>query len=108
MISAINSIAQKSSQAILAPSNASSTKTFEGMLQGLRQSSQDKNTILSGLDAHADLQTLQTQILSGKEFSPAELLRYQIVVSKFNLNVELVSKLAESLLASVRKLQNPQ
>lgn len=38
----------------------------------------------------------------------AELLRLQVDVSRYHLKVEMLSKVAESAVASLRKLQQPQ
>jgi len=46
-------------------------------------------------------------VASGHNFVPRELLLYQIKASQLHLQVELVSKAAESMLATVRKFQNP-
>jgi hypothetical protein len=37
-----------------------------------------------------------------------ELLRLQVDVSRYHLKVEMLSKVAESAVASLRKLQQPQ
>ncbi|MDZ4786194.1 MAG: hypothetical protein SGJ02_08975 [bacterium] len=56
-------------------------------------------------DIHKDLIRLTNAMLSGKNLSPQELLFYQIRAGQFGLQVELLSKLGESLSATVKKLE---
>lgn len=66
------------------------------------------NEVLKGLksDPHTELIKLREGLLAGKAFTPQELLRYQIVAGNFGLRVELVSKVADGLLTTVKRLQN--
>ena len=73
------------------------TKDFLGIKQSLQQE-----------DAFAEISNVEKQIVSGKEFSPKELLGYQIKVARFGIRVELTSKVAEGVLGTVRRLENPQ
>lgn len=56
-----------------------------------------------GLDSMLKTEDLMNP---GNNFSPKELLLLQVKASSYHLRVELVSKAAESLLATVRKFQN--
>ena len=58
------------------------------------------------LDNFQQLNSLQHKVLSNKAVSPRDLLLLQMQMGKFNLQVELVSKLAESVSATFRRLQN--
>lgn len=51
------------------------------------------------------LENLQQQLINAPELNPRQLLLYQIKVGQLGLRVELISKLAESATATVRKLQ---
>ena len=55
---------------------------------------------------HKELGALQQKALGGGAFDARELLLYQIKAGQFNMRVELVSKVAESLLGTLRKLQS--
>ena len=55
-----------------------------------------------------DLNEIQSSLLSDRKISSRELLMYQLKVGRFGLNVELVTKLAEGIVASVRKLEGGQ
>lgn len=57
-------------------------------------------------DPYTELIKLREGLNTGKVFTPQELLRYQITASNFGLRVELVSKVADGLLTSIKKLQN--
>ena len=69
--------------------------SFEGVLK------ESKNS-----DPYTELLKLREGLAAGKTFTPHELLRYQITASNFGLRVELVSKLADGLLTTVKKLQS--
>lgn len=57
---------------------------------------------------HAELNHLQKNLISGAKVAPEKLLLYQIKVGQFGMRVELVSKIAESMLSTVRRLQSTQ
>ena len=57
------------------------------------------------LPKSGDLQQIQAVIAKADKVNPAELLGYQIKASNYHLRVELVSKVAESALGTVKKLQ---
>lgn len=61
-----------------------------------------------GSSLQQDLQKLQMDLASGRKLSSSELLLYQIKVGQFGIRVELLSKVAESLLGTVRKFQQGQ
>lgn len=93
---------RKTVSQLAAPAEAISKpeKSFKSFLTAL-----DKNKELS---LHQDLQKLQKTILDGKKLDPRELLLYQIKAGQFSLNVELISKVGESLTATVRKFEQGQ
>ena len=55
-----------------------------------------------------EIQALQQKVLNSNQLSPRDLLIYQIKVSQFGLHTELISKVAESASATMKKLQNGQ
>ncbi len=57
-------------------------------------------------DPYIELKSLKEKLLGGAEIPPKELLLYQIRASEYGLKVELVSKVGESLSASLKKLQS--
>ena len=58
-----------------------------------------------GTDLFKDISTMQQRIVQGGNVTPRELILYQITAGQFNLRVELVSKVAESVMVSLRKFQ---
>ena len=63
---------------------------------------------LTGPDLYPQLVKLQADLMRGKSFNPRELLGYQIMAGQFNLRVEMLSKVAESASAAIKKFQTPQ
>ncbi len=61
-----------------------------------------------GTNFQSDFAKLEKTIRAGQSIPAQELLLWQFKVGQVNLRVELVSKVAESALASVRKFQNGQ
>lgn len=59
-------------------------------------------------DAFAEIQAMQKSIMSAKELSGKDLILYQIKAGQFNLRVEMLSKVAEGVVGTFRKFQNPQ
>jgi len=72
-------------------------EVFEGLINGLGKT-----------DFHKEMATLQHSLKGGKHLAPRELLLYQIKAGQFGLRVELVSKLAESAVSTLRKFQGNQ
>jgi|GEM_PF-3595749 len=72
------------------------------------QASGNRLQNLFGNDLHRDIQKLGTDLVQGKEIPARELLVYQMKLGSFNQRVELVSKLAESAMATLRKFQQQQ
>jgi hypothetical protein len=62
----------------------------------------DTNTLNS---LQRDLNNFSQGIMSGKTYSSKDLIVYQIKAGQFGLGVELVSKLAESVSSTVKKLE---
>lgn len=52
------------------------------------------------------LTEIQKRALSGATFTPRDLILLQMQMGRFNMQVELVSKVAESATATLRKIQN--
>jgi hypothetical protein len=70
------------------------------------------NEVLKGVSSgndiislQKDLKTFTEGVVSGKSFSPRDLIIYQIKAGQFGLGVELVSKVAESASATIKKLE---
>jgi hypothetical protein len=59
-------------------------------------------------DIFTEIQEFQKSILNGKEFSGKDLIMYQIKTGQFSMRVELVSKVAEAAVSTVKKFQSPQ
>jgi len=64
------------------------------------------NAVQGKNDMHEALQKMSNKLLSQKEMAPRELLQYQLMANAFHVKVELVSKVAESASATLKKLQN--
>ena len=89
---------QEASERSLSPG-----KTFSEMLE-LAGRAIDR----SGLGLHTEIQAIEQRIKSGPVLSPQELISYQIKAGRFGLSVEMVSKLAEGMMATMRKFQQGQ
>lgn len=61
-----------------------------------------------GRDQFKQLKDLQNVLESGKSIPARELLVYQVRLSALNQRVELLAKLGESAMATVRKFQQQQ
>ena len=59
-----------------------------------------------GVRAHRELAAFQQQAAAGKQIDAKDLLLYQIKAGEFNLRVEMFSKIADSFLGTVKKLQS--
>jgi hypothetical protein len=59
-----------------------------------------------GVQLHRDVVVNRAQVLGGTSFSARELLAYQIKAGELSLRVEMLSKLADSFVGTVRKLQS--
>ena len=57
---------------------------------------------------HGQVQDMQTKIAAGTRIDLREMISYQIKAGQLGLHVELISKVAESVLTTVRKLQTNQ
>jgi len=84
--------------------SAGGSSGFKELFDKLGSSSSPKDIFANGL--HKELKAIQEKALEGGAFQARELLLYQIKAGEFNLRVELVSKVAESLLGTLRKLQS--
>jgi TolA-binding protein len=85
-----------------APSGAG--KTFQHTMTDVRRGLSDVLWPKAGL--HQELAQIQGKIEAGKSFSGRELLLYQIKASRFHVQVEMLSKVAESMLGTLRKFQS--
>lgn len=106
--------------------SVSSTKAISGAATvgltspGKVQATPPQHTFRETLDAvmrsdaifqsplNAELSAFQQKVIQGQSFNAKELLYYQVRAGQFGLYVELYSKLADSMLAVTRRLQNPQ
>lgn len=81
----------------------STTQTTSGIGQTF-----DKvmNSLKQGTDLHATLEKIGSKIGGAKGVAPEMLIQYQVAMSRYQLKIELVSKVAESASATVKKLQN--
>jgi len=59
-----------------------------------------------GSGFHSQLSNIQSRVLSGTKFTPRDLLLLQMQMGRFSMQVELVSKVAESATTTLRKIQN--
>lgn len=75
---------------------------FEGLLNELH--SRD----ILGTRQHQELTVMQEKLSSATQLSPRELLFYQMRVGEFGLRVEMISKMSESAITTVKKLQQTQ
>lgn len=80
-----------------------SNQSFEQVLQQTRSAIEN----LIGGRLGSGFNQLDGAIKKGFKLSPQELIIYQVRAGEFGLRVELVSKMAESLMSGVRKFQNP-
>ncbi len=69
----------------------------------LHKTSQGNTSIPS--DPFKAMEQLATRLERKEKVQPAELLQYQLRAGQFGIQVELVSKVGESLSGSLRKLQ---
>lgn len=63
---------------------------------------------LFGGDLVPQLRKLEQSVVSGQKIPPEQLLALQIRAGDLGMRVELVSKMAESLISTFKRLQNPQ
>lgn len=78
-----------------------SGQTFKEIMNSLQREASNSSQI-------KEFRELDAKLQRGGAISPRELISYQIKISEFGLRVELVSKLAESLSSTVRRLQSGQ
>ncbi len=76
-----------------------SKESFSGVMSRVSENLGDMQSVQKELKAFTE------GIVSGKAYSPRELLLYQIKASQFGLGVELVSKVGESASSTLRKLE---
>jgi hypothetical protein len=58
-----------------------------------------------GTKLHNELAHIRGRALEGKSVDARELLLYQVKAGEFNVRVELLSKVADSFLSTIKKLQ---
>lgn len=61
-----------------------------------------------GQDLHKDIIAVQRSLESGRSMPMQDLVLYQIKAGQFNLRVELISKMGESVMSTLRKFQQGQ
>lgn len=79
-------------------------KSFSGVLNETK--AEQLWTALTNPASFKELGALQSRILQSRSVSPRELILYQVKASHFGLGIELVSKVAESVSASIKKFQS--
>ena len=62
----------------------------------------------SGIGLHAEIVAFEQRIQGGPALSAQDLILYQIKAGRFGLGVEMVSKLAEGMMSTVRRFQQGQ
>ena len=82
---------------VVTPGKSPSGKGFNSVMQ-------EVNSRSSG-DLHEAINAMEKQILSGKQISPSDLISFQMITSRFNMKVELISKVAESVSGTIKKFQ---
>ncbi len=66
------------------------------------------NLQILGPDLSRELAHITKAALSGKQLTAQELVAFQVKAGQFGLRVELISKMAEAGISTLKKLQNPQ
>ncbi len=94
----INSNPATSARAVPAEGHISFKEVLAGVNSAMQESS----------DIFGSIRQFQSTVMSGRKISPKELLVFQIRASQFGVHVELLSKVAESGLSSLRRLQQTQ
>ena len=59
-----------------------------------------------GMGTPHQINEIQRRALLGHQVAPRELLLLQVQMGRFNVQVELVSRLAESATSTIKRLQN--
>lgn len=95
---------------ISAVHHGASMQPLRGAMEGPPASggSADWEGIVARVTHYTQRSALQSQNPAGQIQNLSELLRVQADVSRYQLRVELVSKVSESAVASMRKLQQNQ
>ena len=89
----------------LPATKAQPAKDFKSTMDGIRaELSQPTKTP----DVYQEITQLQQAILKGEKISAQQLIYYQIKAGQFNLQVELISKVSDAALTTLRKFQNSQ
>ena len=99
-ISAVSAVSEKLQPQTMGAKGTGFGELFERIVKKAESSGISGNV--------ADLATMQKGLESGKVFSPSELILFQVKASKLHLRVELVSKSAETVHATARRLQQGQ
>jgi hypothetical protein len=99
-----SALSQSSSVAPATPKPTGPAQGFKELFDKLASGPNSKDVFSNAL--HKELGAIQQKAIGGGALEARELLLYQIKSSNFNLRVELVSKLSESLLGTLRKLQS--
>lgn len=88
------------------PSIKASPKDFKDVMNG--QKPNIAPVAPSVKDLFKEIQEIQKAILNGKELTGKDLIMYQIKTGQYSMRVELISKVAEAAVSTVKKFQNPQ
>lgn len=82
-------------------SNVPQSKGFSSILQS-------KMDAILGSDLYKDMTKFEQNLTSKRDMAPKELILYQVKASQLGLRVELLSKVGESMLTTVKKFQQGQ
>lgn len=83
-------------------------RSFQQTLQQIKKVDNIQTTKQPFIDSYDKLLHFREAILSGKNFNPQQLISYQILASEIGVKVELLSKIAEGVMSTARKLQSNQ
>ena len=83
-----------------ASSGLAPKQPFSQVMEALRGGSE--------LNLHSEVTRMLEATEAGRSIPFADLIRFQVAAGQFGLRIELLSKTAESAVATARRLQSPQ
>lgn len=84
------------------PAQPAAGPSFAQILEGAGK------VIDGGAGLHGDILAFEQRIRGGESLSTGDLILYQIKAGRFGLGVELVSRMAEGVMSTIRKFQQGQ
>lgn len=72
------------------------------------ESKSAKGSTMFGPDSFGELRKAEQTLLAGGSLSSQQMLLMQLKATDAHMRVELLSKIAESAIATAKRLQNPQ